>query len=301
MSNNTKQSTTSGFLDDKLHLTDQGLSASKLPVDPLWAYAIKEGQKSDLACATEICGIAALCSTTRPIHISPTTFKLAADEIHTQWSHPLSDHITLLNILHQYDGVRRKVLKKTESDYGAQVDDDLEDLIEGELRRWCSMRFLDYVTLEEAVKTRDQLCDMFKSSDAWEGVRQLPFADPDYFDKIRRCLARGLFLQTAFHIQHDVYMIVHGNQQAVLERDSTLAGARHKWVVWTDFLVHGTTASYMKTLTVIEPEWIEVWYCDSILLELANSVIRICHISRMKECPDKPSLAANTCANFRRR
>ncbi|KAI4594197.1 hypothetical protein KJ359_008472 [Pestalotiopsis sp. 9143b] len=246
-----------GFLDDKLHLTAEGRSASRLPVDPLWAYTIKEGQKSDLACATEICGIAALCSTTRPIHLSPVAFKLAADEIHTQWSHPLSDHITLLNVLHQYDGVRQEVLKKKASDYGAHVDDNLDDLIEGELRRWCSTRFLDYVTLEEVVNTRDQLCDMFKSSSVVGRIRQLPFADPDYFDKIRRCLARGLFLQTAFHIRHDVYMIVHGNQKAVLDRDSTLAGARHKWVVWTDFLVHGTTTSYMKTLTMIEPEWIE--------------------------------------------
>lgn len=205
----------------------------------MWLHTIMEAH-DNWSCGVEMCAIAAACSTQRSIFLRPNPYRYASDEIRTSWVHPLSDHITLMNVLHAYVVMRGRV-----------------ETIPGR-QEWCSANFLSYETLEEAYSTRNQVAMMIEK-DHLNGrhLSKIQFSHPEYYNNIRRSLARGLFIQSAIHHKDDVYKTVHENQEALLHAHSALVSGKHEWVVWTDLTITGK--QYLQTVTAVESEWIEVF------------------------------------------
>ncbi|ETS75253.1 hypothetical protein PFICI_13737 [Pestalotiopsis fici W106-1] len=236
-----------GFLDGTMKITDRGRSASRLPIDAMWLYAIMEGH-DNWSCGAEMCAIAAICSTQRPVFLRPSAHRYASDELRRQWVHPLSDHITLLNVLHAYVDVRTKA--ETVSDR----------------QTWCFANFLSYEALEEAFETRDQICTMIQRDVVRGWISKIPFRHPNDYDNIRRCLARGLFLQSAFRHEEDVYRTFHDNQDALLHYHSALMvmayGIDGQIVVFSSqtltLVVCGATLTQSESSHITKTTWVEI-------------------------------------------
>lgn len=74
--------------------------------------------------------------------------------------------------------------------------------------------------------------------------------------KIRKCLLSGLFVNIAELQRENHYLTLTNRQRAKIHPSSVLNGKPStKYILFTELVATGKT--YMRTVTHIEPEWID--------------------------------------------
>ena len=91
-----------GGLDDEGDMTDLGYQMSQLPLDPQLAKLILVSP--DYNCSSEIVTIVA-CLSVPQLFLRPRETAKQADDAKAQFSHPDSDHLTLLTAFNEYNMV----------------------------------------------------------------------------------------------------------------------------------------------------------------------------------------------------
>ncbi|KAI0020831.1 hypothetical protein F4780DRAFT_741060 [Xylariomycetidae sp. FL0641] len=215
-------------------ITLKGLQAAKFPGPCKWFNTILVAH--DLGCGREMCAIAACLSERTSVFLPSVDMYEAQLWIPSPWS----DHILLLRAFCAY--------LRLKNDMAARSTDNL----------------LNFGYLEQVEETYKGYCSFFQNQGCLDGPLSHQGANPDPFDvheRIRKALARGLFLTTAIRDPkgsrgRDCYRTINQHCSALAAIDCALAGNPPKWVVYDEFL-KSSGMQYLHVCSKIYPEWIE--------------------------------------------
>jgi len=84
-------------------------------------------------------------------------------------------------------------------------------------------------------------------------MNSMPPETPDYFERIKKCLLSGFFMQTA-HMERAGHYLTLKDEQVVLIHPSSSNDSKPQWLMYNDFVL--TSKNYIRTVTEIKPEWL---------------------------------------------
>ncbi len=132
-------------LNDEGDLTKLGRRMAEFPLDPMLAKCIVTS--TDFKCVEQVVTIAAMLSVGNAIFYRPREKAMHADNARKNFFRPGGDHISLLQVFHQW----------TEAGYALQ---------------WCYENFIQVRSMKRARDVRDQLVETCKRV-------ELDFNDPN--------------------------------------------------------------------------------------------------------------------------
>ena len=216
-----------GALDDEGELTELGYQMSEMPLDPQLAKLILVSP--DYGCSSEMATIVA-CLSVPQIFMRPREAARAADDAKAQFSHPDSDHLTMLNAYAAYEATPEK-----------------------DRKQWCWDNFINDRAMMNAFNVRNQLLGIMNklelpliSSDS-KGDGSFAFTD------IRRALTSGMFMQVAYRQRTGDYLTAKDNQVVSIHPSSVIT-SRPDWVLFEEFAL--TTKNFIRTVTVTSVDWL---------------------------------------------
>lgn len=212
-----------GALDDEGNLTMVGMQMSDFPLDPQLSKMLIMAPK--YSCSNEILSIVSLLSVPQ-IFVRTSETKKYADEIHEKFAHVDGDHLTLLNVYHAFKQ-------------------------NGENTDWCYKNFLNFRSLKNADRVRQQLSMIMNRLQL--DLVSTDFKSPDYYTNIRRCLVEGFFMQVAHLSPSGYYLTVKDNQMVRLH-PSTCLEHKPQWVVFNEFVL--TSNNFIRTVTDVRGKWL---------------------------------------------
>nr|VFJ69129.1 MAG: ATP-dependent helicase HrpA [Candidatus Kentron sp. FW] len=219
-----------GAMDDRDRLTKRGRQLARLPVDPRIGCMILAGAKEH--CLPEVLVIASALSIPDPREYPFDPAKGSRDaaiKARERFRDGRSDFMELLRIWDYYQ-------------------DRLKQLSSNQLRKRCRKYFLSYLRMREWQEVHQQLRLQAREM-------KLPFdKEPATYARIHRALLAGLLGRIGFSTQEQEYQGPR-NTRFFIGRESTLHGARPKWVMAAELVQ--TIGTYAHNVARIRPEWIE--------------------------------------------
>ena len=238
-------------MNDEGVVNSHGKIAVKLPVHPMWYRALLAAR--ELKCVSSIMWLAALSGLPHSVFETPSAIKGPAELSRANFAHPLSDHITDLNAVMVYFTMKDQI-------------DDSEPTKEEQVDEWCKSKFIRRWTIIEAA----QKVTLMQKRIKWHEEDQAAADLETMHTNIRKCLAKGLCIQSAYLQKKDQqkwYTTVHRNCQALICHNSTIDRDHYPWIVFNS-ASYGARP-YLNMVTVIDPDWIKVNY----LLSLFSSCL----------------------------
>lgn len=214
-------------LDDDGELTQMGKLASQFPLDP--ALAVMLISSPEFYCSNEILSLTSLLSVPQLFN-RPASARKRADEMKDLFAHQDGDHLTMLNVYHQF--------KTPETQENP--------------KQWCHDHFLSYRSLQQADNVRLQLKRIMEREEI--ELVSTPFQDKKYYENIRRALVSGFFMQVAKRDSSGKTYKTVKDEQSVLLHPSTVLGQDSEWVVYNEFVL--TSKNYIRNVTAVKPEWL---------------------------------------------
>eukprot|EP00474_Spongospora_subterranea_P002014 CRZ02472.1 hypothetical protein [Spongospora subterranea] len=214
-------------LDNRGALTDLGRRMSRFALEPAFSKVLLAS--ADMNCTDQILTIIAMLSSDQ-IFYYPSSGRELADAARKKFYCPSGDHMMLLRV------------------YNAAVEVNVD-------RRWCSQNFINARAIRKAQSIRHQLASSCKRIGVRSSGHLSDDLSPEADEYVRRCLASGLFLNSAV-LQADGTYRTHTDQLANIHPTSSLFNQRSRpfCVVFTE-LVH-TTKLYMRTVSGIDASWL---------------------------------------------
>jgi pre-mRNA-splicing factor ATP-dependent RNA helicase DHX15/PRP43 len=216
-----------GALDDEGEMTELGYQMSELPLDPQLAKLILSSP--DYGCSSEMATIVASLSVPQ-LFMRPRETAKAADTAKAQFSHPDSDHLTLLNAYAAYEATPER-----------------------ERAQWCWDNFINDRSMQSASNVRSQITNIMRKLDVpvissdRKGDGSFAFSD------IRRALTTGMFMQVAFKTRAGDYLTAKDNQLVSIHPSSVVI-SKPEWVIFEEFAL--TTKNFIRTVTVTNVDWL---------------------------------------------
>lgn len=183
----------------------------------------------------------------RPIHRQKE-----ADQAKSLLSLPGGDHLTLLNAYNQYhqSEVSSPALLDCVMPYVMLLFSpaDIND------SKWAWNNYLSKRNLVQADNVRLQLQRIMERNNILPASN---FPDPkseaQLHENIRRALLTGFFMQVAhWDPEKRTYLTVKDVQPVQLHPSCDLEG-KPDWVVFNEFVL--TTTPYIRTVSIVDPEW----------------------------------------------
>ncbi|KOX74135.1 putative ATP-dependent RNA helicase DHX35 [Melipona quadrifasciata] len=212
-----------GAIDNNGELTmPLGMTMAEMPLEPVLAKSLIVS--GEMECSEELSTILAMLQV-QNVFIKPAGGQAAikARIAHRKFEVEEGDLLTLLNVYTAYEK------NKTPS--------------------WCQKQFLNNKALRRATEIRTQMHSMMKKLDialvSCNGNVQ----------QILKCITAGLFPKAAYLHYTGVYKTVHGNKDLYIHPNSCLYTFQQpQWLLFYEVLQ--TNKTYMKDITVIQPEWL---------------------------------------------
>jgi len=216
-----------GALDDEGDLTELGKQMSEFPLDPQLARIII--MSPEYRCSEEVVSIVA-CQSVPQLFVRPRESPKAADFARAQFSHPESDHLTMLNAYKTYVSIPLTERKK-----------------------WCWDNYINERSMKNADNVRKQLVSIMKKFDIDLVSSDSCGAYEFDFMNIRKCFTSGLFMQVAYKERSGKYFTVKDNQN-VYVHPSSVVESNPDWVIFDEFAL--TTKNYIRNITSIRVDWL---------------------------------------------
>ena len=215
-----------GAIDDKGHLTDDGVIMAHTPLDPELAKVLISSQSTN--CTNEILTIVSMLSVPS-VFVRPRNQQSTADDAKKKFIHNTGDHLTLLTVYNTF---------KSRSDSDA----------------FCRQNFLNIKNLKNADNVRNQLQRMIESNGINVPKNTFPLDfNESKANKILKTMLTGCFAQVC-HLELAGYYLTVRENQMVLMHPSTVLGYKPSWVLYHDFVCTGQ--NYIRTISKIKPEWL---------------------------------------------
>lgn len=201
-------------------LTPLGRVMSAFPLEPKLSKALIVAQKHE--CVEEMLTLIALLSVENVL-FSPQGKGEQAAAAHRRFAQSEGDMLTLMKVCREF--------KRAKSAHD-----------------WCYENFVNHRSLTQAMDIRAQLRELC--------VQRKIVIKSQNRDAmaLRRCIASGMFANAAEYQQDGTYRSLHNGQQVHIHPSSCLFRAKPAYVVYGD--VVQTSKCYMRTLCVVDPEWL---------------------------------------------
>ena len=197
-----------------------GHQMANFPLEPRLAKVILSSQ--ELKCSEEIITIVALLSVDS-LTYTPQRQRDHAIAVRKKFFSTEGDQMTLLNMYRAYKAV-------------------------GGNKRWCHEHFINSQAVKKVMDIRKQLREICLRLDI-----PMTSCGKDTAN-IRRCLAMGLFMNSAERQLGGTYQTVAHRQTVAIHPTSSLLGAKPQYVVYNE-LVH-TSKCYMRDVCLVDPSWL---------------------------------------------
>ncbi|MFP4282957.1 MAG: ATP-dependent RNA helicase HrpA, partial [Opitutales bacterium] len=239
-----------GALDADTNLTPLGAELARLPCDPTVGRMLLQARQE--GAVREILVIAAGLSIQDPRE-RPADAQEAADRMHARFRHPESDFLTLLNIWDAYH-------------------EQMENLTQNQLRKFCREHFLSYLRLREWMDVHRQLQRVMQDLEDYR-----PNRSPAEYFQVHRAILSGLLGNVAQREAGNHYRATRQRQvmlhpgSAVFDKSaakqerkklkgkqapSMVSGKRTPpWVVCAEWME--TSRLFARVVAAVEVGWIE--------------------------------------------
>jgi len=211
-----------GAVDDECDLTENGKHMAEFPVDPhLSRSLIAAGSRG---CIEETLKIVAMLSVPPPFQ-RPRQWQKAADKAHRQFASGLGDHLSLLTTFCSF--------------CSAESPKD-----------FCHEHYLS----ERSIKQAESIARQLRGIAQKRGLTRKAAA-PEAGSltlAVRKSLAEGFFMQTAYIESGGKHYITVRDQQAVQIHPASFLQHKPEWVLYNETVV--TDRCYMRNVTAISPE-----------------------------------------------
>ncbi|EAY19369.1 helicase, putative [Trichomonas vaginalis G3] len=212
-----------GAVDSNCQLTDIGRLMSQFPLEPGLSRALI--QAKDFGCNKEVAALVSLLSEQGQVFLRPKKDLERALQMQMQFKNQTSDHITLLTAFEAF------TIFKSE--------------------KFCNENFLNFRTLESALKSQGQLIEMMQKMNI--PVVSASRINPNRNKLILQSLLTGLFTNVAFYDKSG-YLFSECLEAAPIHRASCLWGKTPKWVLFSEYVF--TDKGYIRTVSEIDESWI---------------------------------------------
>lgn len=217
-----------GALNVRGQLTETGQKMAKFPMDPMFCKAILTSVEYNVK--DDILSIISMLSESSSLFYRPKDKKELADKMRERFFHEAGDHLTLLNIWHQWR------------------DNGYSNL-------WCEDHFLQYRTLKKIREVRNQLEKLCQKV-----IPVFPVVGectPDICS-VQKALMSGFFPNIAkLSKLGNSYTLLKKNQPVYLHPSSRLFSVKPppKYVLYHELVL--TSKEYMRNCMVINETWID--------------------------------------------
>ncbi|XP_034189179.2 putative ATP-dependent RNA helicase DHX35 isoform X1 [Osmia lignaria lignaria] len=212
-----------GAIDSNGELTAPlGLTMAEMPLEPVLAKSLIVS--GEMECSEELSIILAMLQV-QNVFIRPAGGQAAikARIAHRKFEVEEGDLLSFLNVYTAYEK------NKTPS--------------------WCQKHFLNHKALRRATEIKAQMHCMMRRLD-------IPLISCNgNVQQILKCLTAGLFPKAGYLHYTGVYKTVRGNRDLYIHPNSCLYTLQQpQWLLFCEVLQ--TNKTYMKDITVIQPEWL---------------------------------------------
>ncbi|XP_061927778.1 probable ATP-dependent RNA helicase DHX35 isoform X3 [Apis cerana] len=212
-----------GAIDSNGELTTPlGITMAEMPLEPVLAKSLIVS--GEMGCSEEISTILAMLQV-QNVFIRPAGGQAAIKARIAQRKFEVEegDLLTLLNVYIAYEK------NKTSS--------------------WCQKQFLNNKALRRAIEIRTQMHSMMKKLN-------IPLVSCNRnVQQILKCITAGLFSKVAYLHYTGTYKTIRGNKDLYIHPNSCLYTLQQpQWLLFYEVLQ--TNKTYMKDITVIQPEWL---------------------------------------------
>ncbi|KAK3696103.1 hypothetical protein RRG08_061878 [Elysia crispata] len=205
---------------EMLKLTPVGKKMAAFPLDPRFSKVILLAK--DFGCLEEILSIVSILSVDSVL-LNSSKKRLQAGQAHEKFKSSEGDHIMLLNIYRAYKNVNGN-------------------------RNWCYENYIVARNMNTAQQVRRQLREICVR-------QQLEISSCGReTTTIRRCLAVGFFMNAAELSKDGEFMTLTTRRQVSIHPSSCLFQHKPACVVYTELVK--TSKTYMRTLSVVDPDWL---------------------------------------------
>eukprot|EP00917_Polyrhabdina_sp_WS-2016_P032106 GHVP01068511.1.p1 GENE.GHVP01068511.1~~GHVP01068511.1.p1 ORF type:complete len:713 (+),score=124.38 GHVP01068511.1:23-2161(+) len=215
-----------GALGDEGDLTELGLKMTDFPLDPQLSKMLVESHK--YAASDCILELAALLSVGN-VFLRPPNQTHQADEAKAKFINSEADHLTLLNVFHQFKTIQQEGLK----------------------RKWCSDNFISSRAMSQASNIVEQL--QKNVTRAALPMESTPPTNSYYVQNIKRAIVAGFFMQVAFLSKGLQYKTVR-DETVVMVHPSSVIDLQSEFVVYQEFVL--TTKNYIRGCAKINGKWL---------------------------------------------
>ena len=220
-------------------LTKDGHLMSELPLDPKMAKVLLTAINYN--CHEDVSSIIALLTITSPIFYHVKHKQQDAEITKKSFNDPSGDHLTLLNIWHQFQ----------DANYSKQ---------------WCYEKHINYKTLSNAKDIKQQLMRIMDNMQIKQmttlvqnkGEEILKSFISGYFNNICRLTSDGSSYK---HLQSDTTALIHPSSslyvnvnKLVEQEDSNKMYKKPKWILYNELVM--TSKEYMRIVSTFDPNWI---------------------------------------------
>ncbi|KAI9294472.1 hypothetical protein K502DRAFT_292270 [Neoconidiobolus thromboides FSU 785] len=211
-----------GAINENCQLNETGELMAKFPLLPRFSKVLIESK--NFKCTKEILMIISIMSTEN-IYFNPTNDKKEeAAETRKKFINYYSDHLTLLNIFKQFITQHNKI-------------------------EFCNDHYLNYKSLNEALKIKDQLTEICKLNEID------PTISTSDSQIILKCLLTGFYDNIAILNKENKYTIFGSNQIIKIHPTSVMIGReKAKSIMYNELLL--TKNHYLKQVSEIDIHWI---------------------------------------------
>ncbi|XP_053972871.1 probable ATP-dependent RNA helicase DHX35 isoform X2 [Hylaeus anthracinus] len=212
-----------GAIDRNGELTTPlGMAMAEMPLEPVLAKSLMVS--GEMECSEELSTILAMLQV-QNVFIRPAGGQAAirARVAHRKFEVEEGDLLTMLNVYTAYE--------------------------KNKISSWCQKHFLNYKALRRATEIRTQMHYMMKRL-------KIPLVSCNgNVQQILKCITAGLFPKAAYLSYTGVYQTVRGNRALHIHPNSCLYTLQQpQWLLFCEVLQ--TNKTYMKDITVIQPEWL---------------------------------------------
>jgi len=211
-----------GALDNTGQLTDLGRKMVEFPLDPSLSKMLIISE--EMRCSLDILIIVSMLSVPS-IFFRPKGREEDSDAAREKFQVPESDHLTLLNVYHQWKA----------NGYSAQ---------------WCADHFIHSKAMRKVREVRAQMKEIMENQ-----KMEMVSAGTDW-DVIRKCICAAFFHQAARLRGIGEYVNARNGMPANLHPTSALFGMGFTadYVVYHELVM--TTKEYMHTATAVDGYWL---------------------------------------------
>uniref|UniRef100_A0A3Q3ANC9 RNA helicase n=1 Tax=Kryptolebias marmoratus TaxID=37003 RepID=A0A3Q3ANC9_KRYMA len=206
--------------EEQVLLTSLGKKMANFPLEPRYAKTIL--LSPDYSCCEEILSIVSLLSVDSVLYNPPAR----RDEVHAarrKFTSSEGDHMTLLSIY--------RAFKKVSGN-----------------KEWCRENFVNSRNMSLVKEVQAQLREICLKLNM-----KLESCGADT-GKVRRCLAHGMFINTAELQPDGTYLALDTHQTVAIHPSSVLFQSKPAYVIFNE-LLH-TSRCYMRDLCLVDPDWL---------------------------------------------